>query len=245
MSFLSRARVFARNLGLEVNRANAMTTWRCRLPVQLKQMKIDMVLDVGANDGGFASELFANGYEGRVLSFEPLPLAWESVQARALATGNGRWEVADRVALSESKGPIEFNEAGNSVSSSILPMLLEHEEAAPGSATVAKVEVATDTLDEVLEARGLMGTPTHLKLDVQGAEHLVLAGAARALENPIRSLQVEMSTAALYDGQMLYPELDAWIRARGFEMWDAIPGFRDTRTLRMLQFDGFYVKKFA
>lgn len=245
MTVLSRARRFARNLGLEVNRANPMTTWRCRFPSVLDQMNIDMVLDVGANDGGFASELLAGGYKGRILSFEPLPNAWEKLRARSSATAPGRWQVADRLALSDCRGTVEFHEAGNSVSSSILPMLAEHEEAAPGSATVAKVEVPTDTLDAVLEAWGLMATKMHLKLDVQGAEHLVFAGAASALDGPIHSLQVEMSTASLYDGQCLYHELDAWLRARNFEMWDIIPGFRDPSTYRMLQFDGFYVKKSA
>lgn len=245
MGLLSFSRRLAQGWGLEVNRANAMTTWRCRLPALLQQMDIGLVLDVGSNDGGFASELLGNGYSGRILSFEPLPRVWQSVHAKAQSIGDGRWEVADRVALSDSKGVVAFNEAGNSVSSSILPMLSEHEEAAPGSTTVAKVEVPTDTLDRVLEARGLMDSPAHLKLDVQGAEHLVLAGATGALEGPIRSLQVEMSTVTLYEGQMLYPELDAWLRECGFELWDAIPGFRDSRTLRMLQFDGFYVRKSA
>jgi hypothetical protein len=70
MTFLALARRSARIFGLEVQRANAMTVWRKRLPRLLALNKID----VGANDGGFAAGLFQNGFQGMSFRSKPCPV---------------------------------------------------------------------------------------------------------------------------------------------------------------------------
>jgi FkbM family methyltransferase len=230
----------ARRFGVEVERATPMTQWRQRLPALLARNGVTTVLDVGANDGGFASELLEAGFRGMIYSFEPLPDAWERLRSRAQGYP-GRWTVGPRIALSDRLGEVEFHEAGNSASSSLLVMTDKHVTAAPHTATVRSHRITTQRLDDVLKALSVDGK-LWLKIDVQGAEKLVLEGASNALADRVVGLQLEMSLTELYEGQALSGELDAYLRERGFQVWDIIPGFRDPRTLRLMQYDGVYLK---
>jgi hypothetical protein len=115
-----------------------------------------------------------------------------------------------------------------------------HRSAAPSSATVSTIEVRTEKLDDFIQPIG--GAPYFLKIDVQGAEKLVLDGAARALRSSIVGVQLEMSVVSLYKDQPHACELDSLLRSFGFECWDVIPIFRNPDTLRLLQYDGIYFK---
>jgi FkbM family methyltransferase len=232
-------RRIARRFGLEVERATPMTQWRVRQPALMRSLSIDLVLDVGANDGGFATQLFDAGWRGQIMSFEPLPDAWDALKRRSLAY-SGLWTVAPRMALSDHAGTATFHEAGNSVSSSLLQMTSTHTEAAAESATVRTHTVPINTLDQVLSAA--VPQAAYLKIDVQGAEKMVLDGAKEGLRGPIKAVQLEMSLTRLYEGQSLSDDLDQHLRALGFELWDIIPGFRNSKTLRLLQYDGIYVR---
>ena len=43
-----------------------------RLVLSFREKNIDYVLDVGANEGQFVKELRYYGYNGKILSFEPI-----------------------------------------------------------------------------------------------------------------------------------------------------------------------------
>lgn len=239
MTILHSARNLLGRFGLEAFRATPMTMWKLRLPQMLAQQNIGTVLDVGANDGGYARDLLGGGYAGRIISFEPLPDVWERLNQQAKLYP--RWEVGPRAALSNVNGEAEFFEAGNGVSSSLLPIMPEHTDAAPASATIASIKVETRRLDDLLPQLDIDGR-IFLKLDVQGAEGLVLEGAMDALKAQLVGVQLEMSLTSLYSSQATARELDALLLSLGFECWDILPGFRDARTLRMLQCDGIYFR---
>ena len=92
-----------------------------QMVASLQKFEINLILDVGANQGQFASEIRQCGYAGRIVSFEPLSKAHDKlIQA---SDGDTKWEVYPRCALGDHNGEVEINIAGNSESSSILPML--------------------------------------------------------------------------------------------------------------------------
>jgi FkbM family methyltransferase len=242
MSFLHQARLAIRAvLGVDVERYSPRTAAFPRLANLLDQQDLGLVLDVGANTGGFGQELMRAGYTGAILSFEPLPDA-RSELVKAARAWKDRWNVAPEMALSDREGTAKFNVSNNSVSSSLLAMKAAHVSAAPNSAMVRQITVPTRRLDNYWPLIGV-ASGAFLKLDVQGAENLVLDGAGQLLEGAIKGLQLELSVAPLYDGQALANELDARVRGYGFELWDLIPGFRHPSTLQILQYDAVYFRR--
>ena len=236
-----KIRRFAHLLGYDVRRASAMNLAETRVSRLLNDHRIRTVLDVGANEGQYATLLLDNGYRGSIISFEPLPEAWHRLKRKAASTA-WPWIVADPIALSDSNGEAEFYEAGNSLSSSLLPMSGSHVVAAPESSLLKKIRVHTARLDDYLAALAVE-PPAFLKIDVQGAETLVLNGAAQTLRDLVLGVQVEMSLRVLYEGQQLYWHTDALLRGQGFECCDIVPEFRDPTSLHLLQYDAIYFKR--
>ncbi len=98
-------------------------------------------------------------------------------------------------------------------------------------------------LDEVSHAAIENSRKLLLKIDTQGYEMSVLEGAQKLLPRAC-GVQLELSLAQLYDGQVLYLEMLQWLQARGFNLWSVIPGFVDPSSARMLQFDGVFFRSY-
>ena len=204
----------------------------------LQQERINLILDVGANIGQFAQGLRRAGYTERLMSFEPQASA--HAQLTALAAKDPKWVIAARTALGAESGVITMHTSGNSASSSILPMLTSHVEAAPESSYVGTENVPIARLDDILSITP--GDRVMLKIDVQGYERRVLDGGPRVLAN-CRALILEMSLIPLYEGQTLALQFWGLLEAAGFDIWSLEPGFRDPRSGRMLQMDGLFVRR--
>ena len=114
----------------------------------LRRLKIDLVVDVGANEGQFVGWMRDRGYHGRIVSFEPQAAAFASCSRRW--GGDPHW-TGVRKALGETAGEIDLHVAGNSVSSSILPMLDSHVTALPESAIVTTERIQLARLDVELD----------------------------------------------------------------------------------------------
>jgi FkbM family methyltransferase len=195
------------------------------------------VLDVGANEGQYGRLMRRAGFSGPIVSFEPQSAAFAELERNSSKDRN--WK-SFRCALGAADGVITLNIAGNSESSSVLPMLELHSANSPTSAYVATEEVPLRRLDGLLLEAGVTG-PFHLKLDVQGFELSVLDGASNTLDEAM-SLEVEMSFAPLYGGQATFDALFDRIRAAGFEFYDVVPGFR-AKNGRLLQIDGLFLRR--
>jgi FkbM family methyltransferase len=229
-----------RKAGIELNRYTIHTSASVQLDRLLRHCGIDLVLDVGANRGQYAAELRAHGYGGRIVSFEPLSVAHESL--KLAARGIPGWTVAPRMAIGDSDGEIDIHVAGNSLSSSILDMLPAHDRAAPGSAYVASEAVPLKRLDGVAGEFLAGSRRVLLKIDTQGYEDRVLAGAAGLLDR-VAAIQTELSLVPLYAGQLLFDEMRRRIELLGFELFAVFPGYVDERTGQTLQLDGFFLRR--
>jgi FkbM family methyltransferase len=230
--------------GLEISWAknsspSAAQAAAIQLVSTLRKFKIDLVLDVGANTGQFGSEIRYYGYTGKIVSFEPLSHAYSNL-VRTIA-GDPQWEAHPPCALGNENGETMINIAGNSQSSSILPMLETHRNAAPESAYKGTERVAIKTLDFVVGEYVKDARAPFLKIDTQGYEWQVLDGARETLPH-IKGLLVELSLVPLYEGQYSWRELIDRLKDEGFALWALRPGFIDQRQGRTLQVDGVFYR---
>lgn len=147
----------------------------------------DLCIDVGANLGIYAVLMGHAVPDGEVLAFEPLPLN------RAILSFNVTLNQVDNVdirseALSNREGTAEMSVPEDGGYASLRPT---DRKALDGTR-----EVPTTRLDDALgDAQGRVGV---LKIDVEGAEALVLEGASSLLDDPDRrprGILVEMSDA--------------------------------------------------
>lgn len=209
---------------------------------QLRQMldimRVDTVLDVGANVGQFAEELRNAGFRGKIVSFEPQAAAYEKLTAKA--AHDPLWEVAPRSAVGAALGEISINISENSVSSSMLPILEAHTDSAPTSRYIGSEVVPVVTLDDspAVPNEGRI----FLKIDTQGFEHHVLNGAAELLMRVV-GVQTELSLAPLYEGQADFLAIFDRMRQAGLQTWSINPGFLSRDTGRMLQVDATFFRE--
>jgi len=205
----------------------------------LERFGVDLVLDVGANAGQFGTDLRSMGYRGRIVSFEPLTSA--HVQLLRAAHDDPAWSVHPRCAVGDRDDTVTINVAGNSVSSSLLPMTDAHESAARASAYVGSEQVPLVRLDSVVESYLAGARAPFLKIDTQGFEWAVLDGAPKLVPR-LRGVLCELSLVHLYQGQHLWLDVIHRLEAEGLRTWAVQPGFTDRRDGRTLQLDAIFFR---
>jgi FkbM family methyltransferase len=126
-------------------------------------------IDVGAHSGAVLREILRVAPEGRHIAYEPLP-----VLARQLTAEFPGVEVRN-AALSDTNGSVDFIhvEAAPELSG-----MRERDYGAYADTPRTTITVRTERLDDVLPA-GFV--PDLIKIDVEGAELLVLRGAVETL----------------------------------------------------------------
>jgi FkbM family methyltransferase len=210
-------------------------TRRARL---LRTLGITLVLDVGANVGGYAAQLRRIGFNSRIVSFEPLRATFAVLEAAARA--DPLWECR-QVALGSSDGAAEINVSANAVSSSLLAINDRALQSAPEAGYVGTERIEVARLDSIWPELVTEDDRVYLKLDVQGLELEALKGAEGALGS-IACIQAELSFVPLYAGSPGFTELIEYMGARGFRLAGLEEGHDDVRTGEMLQADGIFIR---
>jgi FkbM family methyltransferase len=231
-----------RAVGLEVQRLKGANTEDAILTNLFRLSRPVALLDVGANAGQYAEKVRGLGYGGTIVSFEAIPEVQRQLAGKAAK--DPRWVVAPCAAVGRQDGEIEINVAANLASSSVLAMRDRHLEAAPESAYIGKQLVRMARLDELARPLVPAAGDLMLKIDTQGYEMEVLAGAGGLLDRVV-ALQLELSLVALYENAPTLASMVSFVEGLGYEMFNIAPGFKQERDGRLLQADGFFVRKGA
>jgi FkbM family methyltransferase len=229
-----------RNFGFNISRYCLSNTAVAQLVNALKMTGINVVFDIGANEGQFAREIREHGYRGKIISFEPLTSARKNLLA--FAARDPGWHVHEQSAIGNQDGEIEIHIAGNSVSSSVLPMLESHSSAAVGSTYVGSERVPIFKLDSIANKYLDKNSNLFIKIDTQGYEWQVLDGANESLKRT-QGVLCELSLVPLYHEQRLWRDIVDRLDQYGFMLWALQKGFTNPKTGQSLQMDGIFVKK--
>lgn len=234
------ARAVTRSCGVDIVRFQPLhTTLLGQRGQIMRHAGINLVFDVGGNIGQFGHELRQYGYQGEILSFEPQLAAFQQLHAATIY--DPLWR-AFHYAFGDVPGTTTINLSQNSHSSSLLPMMDSHLESAPESAYIGQESIEVRTLQDFWQEHGgtFRNRNIMLKIDVQGFEKNVLAGATAFLPH-VSLVQLEMSLVELYNGEMLYLEMMDYLRELGFgTLLSLIPGHSNSKTGRLLQVDGVF-----
>ena len=226
-------------VGFELRRFSVEQSENARFISMLRTHNVNLIFDVGANAGQFGVLLREIGFDGKIISFEPLSDARESLQN--ISRNDPLWKIALHTAIGEENGEIEIQIAGNSQSSSVLDMLDTHVRAAPDSKYIGKEKVALRKLDSIAPDYMDSNSIAFIKIDTQGYETQVLNGAKK-LMSQIVGLQVEISLVPLYKGQCLFDEMLKKLKNDGFELWSISTVFSDPNTAQLLQVDATFFR---
>lgn len=199
----------------------------------IDELKLTHVLDVGANAGQFGIDIRRYGFNGQILSFEPVSqtftLLTETIKKhqpwQALQLGLGSIESEQTINVSGNAG----------LSTSLLTMGSVHLANFPESATVSTQRVTISTLDKQLELLGIDPRHIMLKLDVQGYEAEVLKGASQSLSR-IPLCYLEVSMVPLYEGEITFLPILNMLSEAGHEVIDVFRGLK-AKNGQLLQMD--------
>jgi FkbM family methyltransferase len=210
-----------------------------RLAALLKHHRINLVFDVGANKGQYGTRLKELGYDGQIVSFEPLSSAFADLEAAARLHTN--WKAVN-LALGDSNGAAKINVSQNSQSSSLLPSLPALLKSAPKAVTTHQEEVRVSTLDSIIHEYDFKGAKLFLKIDAQGYEAKVLAGARQSLGR-MRGIQAESALLPMYAGEILFPEMLEQMSRLGLQLSSLEYGLADRRTGQLLEVDCIFFRE--
>jgi len=225
--------------GIDIHGLNIYKNQTYQLLTIFEYLKVNRVLDIGANSGQFIQEIRQMGYRGSIVSFEPLSSAYESLLQNS--SSDPSWLVYERCAIGSRDGYAVINISENSVSSSILEMNEAHKSAEIRSVYRGSEEVRTYKLDSIYE--NLQDNfRDFIKIDTQGFEWEVFLGATETL-NKVLGILVETSFIELYSGQKLWLDIIRHLELKGFQLWALQPGFMDAKTGQLLQADAVFIRK--
>jgi FkbM family methyltransferase len=206
---------------------------------QCAKNQVCLVLDVGANAGQFCNVIRQKGYDGFIISFEPqLGCRPELI---ATSRPDPRWIVMPNMGLGAENTTLLLNITANSYSSSFFETHENHLRSEPLTRAVKTQEVPVKRLADSLPT-AIKSKVGALKIDTQGYELEVLKGLGD--EFPCLSvIQAELSAIECYVGAPSLEEVDKFITDKlGFRRILLEPGYRDSATNEVQQYDGVYVR---
>ncbi|MBI4543854.1 MAG: FkbM family methyltransferase [Gemmatimonadetes bacterium] len=225
----------AERFGFFLDRYPPANSLERRLRAVLKGNEINCVLDVGAHCGEFGLKLRRLGYDGDIISFEPVPESFRELCRRCAR--DPRWH-ARQVALGATNGSVLINVMGGTNFSSILePTEYALTQFGDRAGVVRTTIVPMRRVEVILNECAARFDPLSLflKIDTQGYDFQVLEGAGSRIE-AIQLLQIEISVKPLYKGVKGFLESIGYLNQLGFEISGFFPAVEDDRH-RVIEFD--------
>lgn len=226
----------ARSRRYRLSSRSEQLTLEDHLSEQLSRWGIDLVIDVGANVGQYASMLRSIGYAEEIISVEPCAAAFQALQQASLL--DAKWS-AYQIALSDTEGEAVLHLSESSVFNSIHPLNTLANAAFPESITSTKTEtVRMGRLEQFIEKHvdSFSSRKVFLKMDTQGHDDAVFAGAGK-YRSDFAGLQSELSVCPIYNGVKSYLQMLAMYQDAGYGVTGLYAVNRLRETSHVVEFD--------
>ncbi len=210
------------NLKMQLDPADLVTSFILRSgtwePGTLKLLEGNMpvggtLIDVGAHVGWYSlNAVHVLGKSGHVIAVEPNPATLSKLEANISANGMGDVITVAPVACSDAEGTLQFFAAprANTGESS-----LSRSNASQEGAAAQPIQVRARPLDDIV-AEARLSRVDVIKIDVEGAELLVLRGASKTLDRFHPVVVVELVDHQLQSMGTSEKELRAFMASKGY-----------------------------
>ncbi|RUM42185.1 MAG: FkbM family methyltransferase [Desulfocapsa sp.] len=189
------------------------------LSVLFEQIEINLVLDVGANTGQYATLLRENGYKGNIISFEPVARNLAVLEIKA--GKDPLWHICP-YGLGASNQFLDINVTQLSTFSSFLTpneyagqlFTADTPIESIEKVEVKRLDAVYDDLCSVINEDVVV---PYLKMDTQGYDLEVLKGCQNIIEE-IEAFQSEISLIPLYENMPDHIEALKYFQKLGFSL---------------------------
>lgn len=176
----------------------------------LYSLKINTIIDIGANVGQFATEYSKILPNAKIYSFEPIKKCFDELERNTKKLDIECFNIG----LGNETTETTINVYNHSPSSSLMKMATLHEDLYPHSIGFKAEKVVVDKLDNIFKERKV-DSNILMKIDVQGYESFVIEGGMDTLKKT-KVLIIEMSYYELYIGQKLFDDIFLTLYKLGF-----------------------------
>jgi FkbM family methyltransferase len=210
-------KTFIRSFGIDVVKFPTADPLTVQLKEIFRRENINLVIDVGAHDGGFVRFLRGSiGYDGKIVSFEPTASTFSNLKSKMALDRN--WK-GFNLGVSDRDGPtVLYTHSERSDFNSILSLK-------ETGARLFDVDLAKSSMENILltslitiwdQITTEIDEPrVFLKCDTQGQDAAVIRGAQSALSK-IHCIQCELPVIEIYDDMLLMSDALKELKTLGY-----------------------------
>jgi len=204
----------------------------------LKELQIDALIDIGANEGQFSARVKRIYPEIPIFAFEPLSLAYNILST---TFKNDQSVKAYNYALGNTNEVVKILLSDYTPSSSILSMKPSHpnlfEVTQSGKTEEIEIKKLNDFKNEFVNYKSLC-----LKIDVQGFEEQVICGGDEILQKT-NVIIIETSFVELYESQTLFSDIYKLLKNHGFSFHGTFDQLYSNKLPFPVQADSIFIKQ--
>lgn len=219
-------------------RSQVWPSLRAQTRAAIDELHVDLVLDVGANEGQYGAWL-RRFYHGELHSFEPVQECCSALANKAAHDPD--WHV-HRCALGADDGDCDVRVAGASVfSSALTPNKYGLERFGTGPATARFERVPIRRIESMLPqiVPDWRRRRVFLKMDTQGLDLQVFGGLGQVI-SAVTMLQSELSLMPIYENMPHWLESLSIYERAGFAVCGLYPVNRDG--FKVIEFDALMIR---
>ena len=207
----------------------------------IRFLKPRVFIDVGSNTAQFPFKARRRGFNGLVITLEPIKYLFDTIVEKSKNQNN--W-ININSGVSNKKGKSEIYVMGGHGGTSSLLKPTKHLAGNAGASGKfkRKEKITITTLDDVISQHCPKEKDIYIKVDVQGLELQVMQGLKKHSSKVIGCrLEMAINTAD-YENQPNMQYIIDYMRAKGFDLVHLEETWRNHKTKELLYMDGVFLR---